>query len=99
MYEEGASLLDSVLRVFKRGCRDQSRALRLTVCGLLFRLLDQFAAERNAQAPVLYKILTFALLENINDDVTREFMLTSFTEVFTHHSSIPVTILLEPLLK
>ena len=83
--EEGVSLLDSVLKVFKRGCRDPSRPLRISTLGLIFKLLDQFAMVRNNQAPVLYKILTFSLIENIEDEVTREFMMHSFSEIYQNH--------------
>lgn len=65
----------------------------------MFKLLDQFASTRNSQAPVIYKLLTFALVENIDDEEIKEFMMTSFMSVFTHHKTIPVSILAEPLLR
>jgi hypothetical protein len=48
---------------------------------------------------VIYKLLTFALIENIHDDDIREFMLRSFTNVFNQHKTIPVSILVEPILR
>ena len=51
----------------------------------MFRLIDQFALVRNNQAPVVYKILTFAMIESIDDDVVREFIMTSFNEIFNNH--------------
>lgn len=53
--------------------------------GLMFKLLDEFALIRNNSAPTLYKILTFSLIENIEDEVTREFLMSSFIEVFQNH--------------
>ena len=44
-------------------------------------------------------MLTFSFIESIGDDVTREFMMTNFTEIFYNHASIPVNILVEPLLR
>jgi len=43
--------------------------------------------------------LTFSLIENIEDEVTREFMMHSFSEIYQNHQSIPVIILVEPLLR
>jgi hypothetical protein len=43
--------------------------------------------------------LTFALVENFEEEDLREFMLTSFTQVFAQHKTIPISILIEPLLR
>ena len=48
----------------------------------MFKLLDQFALSRDNQAPVIYKLLTFALIENIEDIDLREYMLVSFASIF-----------------
>lgn len=92
-------MLESTLKVFKRSCRDKNRSLRICAIGMLFRLLDQFAGAKNNQAPVLYKILTFSLVENHADEVTREYMMQNFIDLFQSHATIPVGILIDPLLK
>ncbi len=73
--------------------------MKLATVGLMFKLLDQFAKSRDNQAPVIYKLLTFTMIENIHDDDIREFMLRCFTNVFSAHKTIPVGILVEPILR
>ena len=87
------------MKVFKNTCKISSRALKISTIGLMFKLLDQFASTRENQAPVIYKLLVFALVENIEDEDVREFMMRNFTCVFLDHKSIPVSILIEPLLR
>ena len=48
---------------------------------------------------MIYKLLTFTMIENIEDDDIREFMMRSFTNVFAAHKTIPVSILIEPILR
>ena len=71
----------------------------MSTMGLIFKLLHEFAASRNSQAPVIYKLLTFALVENIEDEDVREFMLDQFARVFAVHKTIPVSILAEPFIR
>lgn len=44
----------------------------------MFKLLDKFSAEKNQAAPSLYKTLIFSLVENPEDQTTRELFLTNF---------------------
>ena len=67
--------------------------------GQSFRLLDEFAAERNQYAPVFYKLLVFSLIENHRDITTREYMMKNMTFIIERHPSIPIGILVEPLIK
>ena len=50
-------------------------------------------------APMLYKTLTFILVEFYWEIDIRELMLTHFVSLFKRVDSIPVAILCEPLLK
>lgn len=95
----GSTILDSCLRVMKNICKFSSRCLKLSTMALGFRLLDQFASSRDPQAPMLYKLLTFALVENIEDEEIRDYILSNFAQVFSLHKTIPVSILAEPLLR
>ena len=45
--DETHSILHLALKMLKRGCRDANRPLRISTLGLMFRLLDRFAATRN----------------------------------------------------
>lgn len=48
---------------------------------------------------MIYKKLTFSLMENHAELELREFMLNNFRLVFKKYPSIPVEILMEPLIK
>jgi hypothetical protein len=48
----------------------------------MFRLLDHFANDRNPFAAILYKKLTFSLIENFDEMETREFMEANFNDLF-----------------
>lgn len=65
----------------------------------MFRLLDQFSAQKNPAAPTLYKALIFSLVESPQEQTTREFFLLNFQKLFESVRSIPVGLLLEPLVK
>lgn len=66
---------------------------------MLFRLLENFAAERNPYAPIIYKTLTFCLIENHSDNDVREYITHNFCTIFEQSHSIPVGIMVEPLVK
>lgn len=94
-----AEATSAILTVLKRGCRDRSKILRVNSCELMFHLLHKFAQNRNQNAPILYKTLTFLLIEFHMDQEYREQMLKHFTTLFQQIQTMPVTILCEPLLK
>jgi len=62
----------------KKCTRDASNVLKFFSLNHLFRLLDKLATERNPYAAVLYKKLTFTLIENYTEVDVREFMLYNF---------------------
>ena len=65
----------------------------------MFRLFEAFAKVKNSTAPLLYKILTFILVEFYWELEIRDLMLKHFIYIFKKLDSIPVAILCEPLLK
>lgn len=74
-------------------------SIRLPALAMVFGLLGELATAKNPQSPSLYKLLTFSFIENFKDAETRELMALSFIELFDAHRSIPVAILLDPLLR
>ena len=92
-------LATSMLNVIKKSTRDSSRLLKFIIYGRLFHLLSVFSNQRNSFAPVIYKTLTFCLVENYSDEKIREFMLWNMTMIFQEVSSIPLGIMLEPFIK
>lgn len=72
---------------------------KYTCTTLLFKLLDVFSVDWNKFAPIIYKTLTFLLVENHHELETREYMLKQFSRVFKQVKTIPVAILLETMIK
>lgn len=66
---------EEVLRLIKKGCREDQKMYKYTCTTLLFKLLDVFSVDRNKFAPIIYKTLTFLLVENHHELETREYML------------------------
>lgn len=65
----------------------------------LFVLLYVLAQDKNRQAPIIYKALTFMLIEFYNNNELREEILKNFWQLFQQNQQIPVAILLEPLVE
>jgi hypothetical protein len=97
--EENAEFSDLILSLMKKGTRDRSILTVISSINLLFKLLDFFANSKNSFAPIFYKTLTFLCIENYANTWMRENFLRNFGELFKKFHSIPVNILLEPLIK
>jgi hypothetical protein len=66
---------------------------------LTFGLLFELAKDRKPYAPVIYKALTFLLIEGYHSESFREEMLKNFIALFRNFQIIPIGILCEPLFK
>ena len=88
-----------ILQVLKKAGRDRLRSLRIVAVSLMFRLLDKFAEEKNTAAPAIYKALIFSLIENPGDIQIREHYFSNFTYLFENQTSIPLSLLVDPLIK
>jgi hypothetical protein len=65
----------------------------------MFRLLDKFATEKNSSAPLLYKSLIFTMIESFRELTVREHYFNNFTLLFQSVPSVPIGLLIEPLIK
>lgn len=83
----------------KRAARDVKQTLSTISVELMFRLLEAFAIIKHNFAPIIYKTLTFILVEFYWEVETRDLMLRHFIYLFKKLEKIPVAILSEPLLK
>ena len=93
-------LAGEVLTALTRATRDsKSNLIQFSTIAKMFGLLDHFSLDRNAYAPILYKTLTFALVENYDKHLLREFILDNFSRTFGREADMPVGILLDPYLK
>lgn len=97
--ENNEELGAQILNVVKRGWKDNSRLLKFECISKAFQLLENFTSDRNSYAPIIYKTLTFYLVENYKDIEIREYILQNFILIFNSIKNIPVGILLEPLVK
>jgi hypothetical protein len=97
--EENQEVAQAILTVLKRGCRDRMRILRTVSFELMFKLLHHFSVNRNQFAPIIYKSLTFLLIEFHPHVEIREQLMRHFLSLFQQVQTIPVAILCEPLLK
>ena len=97
--EGGLNILDVALKALVKLCRDPSRPIRLNCQHEIFIHLDYLARNKSHHSPALYKLLTFSFIENYDDEITREFMTHCFTDLFESQKNIPVSTLLEPLLR
>ena len=65
----------------------------------MFYLLENFARDRNQFAPMIYKSLTFLLIDcYLNLDLRVEIQ-KKFVTLFRTLQNIPISIMCEPLLK
>ncbi|KRX04789.1 Armadillo-type fold [Pseudocohnilembus persalinus] len=97
--EETVDASEIILDKLKRGTRDSNQILKYQAINLLFKLLDYLAQDRNPYAAIIYKKLTFSLIENHQNLEDREYILQNFSNIFKKFISIPVEILVEPLIK
>ena len=97
--EENQEVAQALLTVLKRGCRDRSRILRTVSFEQMFKLLHHFSLNRNQYAPIIYKTLTFLLIEFHQYVDIREQLIRQFVTLYQQVQTIPVAILCEPLLK
>ncbi|OMJ71022.1 hypothetical protein SteCoe_30868 [Stentor coeruleus] len=97
--ENHEHLANEIIGTLKKGWRDKLNILKFACIGKGFQLLEVFSGDRNPFAPIIYKTLTFYLVENYRDSLIREFILQNFKTLFESAQSIPIGILLEPLIK
>ena len=89
----------NILNLLKRASREKNILLKITSITFLFKLLENFAKIKNFNAPIVYKILTFSLIENFEDVFLREFILKNFENILYEFDEIPIGILLDPLIR
>lgn len=97
--ESKAEVADYVLNSLMRGTRDKSQALQFYSLAMLFALLEDFAVQKRPFAPIVYKTLTFALVELYPHHAIRSFIEDNFVAVYRQLPSIPVSIVVDPLAK
>lgn len=90
---------NQAISILERVSRDKSSILKIACLGKMFQMLAQFAQVHNIYAPVIYKILTFSLIENYGEDMIKEFIIFNFIHLIEEIPEIPIKIVVEPLVK
>ena len=98
-FEEQEDLVNSVLALFKKACRDKSPLLSSLGTGHLFDLLKGLFAQRSPYAPLIFKSLTFLLIETYSSLNQKEFLIGNFIITLEEIESLPVGALVEPVIK
>ena len=83
-------ILEMIISALSQGCRDRSKSVSILSIGLMFGLLDTFSNVKNNYAPVIYKALTFILVEVYQNVDLRFEILHNFTSLFRNYPNIPI---------
>ena len=88
-----------IINMLKFQSKSEQRAIKFVAVTQMFRLLELFTSLKRSEAPIIYKSLIFTLVDGHYDDTIRSFIMNHFTSFFETSESIPVGILLDPLMK
>ena len=97
-FSERKNTSKNFLNLFKRGMRDRSKLLQYNSLTFMFQLLEEFAKKKNTFSGFIYKILCTTLIENHSNITIREYILKNFEHILTHFESIPLDVLVIPLI-
>ncbi|KAL4446642.1 hypothetical protein ABPG74_005580 [Tetrahymena malaccensis] len=90
---------NAVLQLLGKACKDKSQSLVICSLTLLFQLLIYFGNQKSQFAPNVYRTLTLSIIENHQNVIVREFIMNNFITVYETLESIPLNILIEPLVR
>ena len=95
----GSEVKNAIIGYLKTSARVGMSSHSLTAIAKMFHLVIRFGDYKNTNAPPLYKMLVFLLLENFDDETKRECFLLNFEKFFISHPMVPIDILFEPYFK
>lgn len=96
----GIDYAEAIINTLKKGCREyKSKGVSFTAISLSIYLMNSFAQERNMYAPILYKAMTFILIDCYVNVELRTEITKHFIALFRDYQNMPIQILCEPLLK
>jgi len=79
---ERKELQETILKQYKKACRDRNKMIRTTAISIVFSLLDTFSEEKNPVAPMMLKTLILSLVEDPHDTSIRQHYYYNFRELF-----------------
>ena len=81
--QHGVDYAESIINSLKKGCRDyKSKGVSFTAISLSFYLLVSFAQDRNMYAPIIFKVMTFILIDCYNNVELRTEITKHFVKLF-----------------
>jgi len=66
---------NEIVKMLHGFCKQSNTPSKISILSMMFELLESFAGQKNKFAPVLYKSLTYILIENHNEDTVRMHIL------------------------
>lgn len=66
---------NEIVKMLHGFCKQCNSPTKIAILSMMFELLQNFAGQKNKFAPVLYKSLTYILIENHNDEMVRMHIL------------------------
>lgn len=97
--DQKPDLSTTLLGTLRKFSRERSVPVKIVAISFMFRLLEKFAEEKNSAAPLIYKSLIFTAIESSMELPLREHYLYNFSSLFSKVPTIPIGLLVEPLIK
>jgi DNA-binding Lrp family transcriptional regulator len=98
-FRDHEELSVSIINFMKRVVRDGSKGLKIVTLGQIFEVFDTFSQQKVKYAPILYKTVIFILIEHFSSYRIREFITANLTRILSENDSIPLSPLIDPLVK
>ena len=98
-FKDHEDLAVSIINFMKKVIRDGNKSLKILALGQIFELFDNFTYQKVKYAPILFKSLIFILVEHYHNYKIREFILANLTRIISEHESIPLSHLVDPVVK
>ena len=67
-------MTNSLVDTLKKGSKSKNADYQFGCISLMFKLLEIFAREKNPFAPIIYRAITFAFIENHSDEGIRDYI-------------------------
>ena len=97
--EETDTVLLLITGSLKNCFRDRQTLVRTTAVAVTMELLDYLIQEKHPKAMTLYQTLVLMLVEMDNAETGREVVICSVTRLVKSVNTLPVSLLVEPLVK
>jgi len=91
--------VDKTIQALNMAARTAFHHQQITAFTVLFHILSKFANNKNPSASVIYKILSGYIASYHYIEETREFLLSNMSQMIKDNQTMPLEIVLLPLMK